>query len=78
MPSERYYCPECPGQAEFYGTATVIQGWVCDEHGHWIETEDECSDVLREPSEFWCTGCSAMAKWGKPPHVLEQLAREAE
>ena len=44
----RYKCPEC-GQGRFHVSPHVLQDWIVDEHGNWLETTNECVEVLHRP-----------------------------
>lgn len=52
-------CPRCKGK-EFYVTAHVTQDWKVDAYGYFIETAEECVQVLHPPgdSDLWeCVRC---------------------
>ena len=57
-------CPRC-GNNKFYITAHVTQDWVVDENGNFLETYNDCIDVLHYPDDedLWqCTECGFEAE----------------
>lgn len=59
----KHICPEC-GNKTFYTVAHVMQEWVVDENGNFVEVADECMEVTHGPDDgnFWsCTECGAYA-----------------
>jgi ribosomal protein L37AE/L43A len=52
-------CPNC-GNNKFIVTAHVVQEWIVDEAGYFIECESECLDVIHSPDDedIWqCSKC---------------------
>lgn len=59
-------CPKCGGR-RFIAAATVIQTWIVDECGEFLETENECCEVLYDPCRsdkdvLICDACSYEAE----------------
>ena len=66
-------CPKSAGHkgepydGTFETTADVVQGWRVDAYGEFIETTEECVDVLHRPEKenFFCAveECGENAEW---------------
>ena len=59
-------CPKNKKHKKFITTVHIVQEWVVDEHGNFIEKEDggECLDVVKDvsPDNDWhCKICGAKA-----------------
>jgi len=50
-------CPKC-GCETFYATAHVTQDWKMDNYGDFIETEDDCIEVLHYPNDMDIWSCA--------------------
>lgn len=53
-------CPKC-GHDVFYVSAHVIQDWIVDHNGNFLETIDDCVEVTHFPTDddLWeCAKCS--------------------
>ena len=62
-----YRCPKCGG-AKFSASAHVCQDWMLNEHGAFMETIDECSQVTHRPNDddLWvCLDCGYDAAGGE-------------
>lgn len=60
----RLICPNNREHNEFMATAHVTQDWKVDENGMFLETIDECVDVIHSPGlddEWLCAFCGATA-----------------
>ena len=56
-------CPECGGK-RFVVTAHVTQDWVVDENEMYIQTIDDCVDIVHRPDndDLWeCFECGYSA-----------------
>lgn len=52
-------CPRC-GAKEFFVSAHVVQDWVVDENGTFLEIIDDCIEVTHYPddTDIWdCAEC---------------------
>lgn len=52
-------CDYC-GNDTFFADAHVVQTWVVDSGGHFLEVAEDCSEVTHEPDEddIWtCQRC---------------------
>ena len=52
-------CPKC-GCEKFYVTAHVVDEWIVDANGHYIETTAQSTEVIHYPDneDIWvCTEC---------------------
>ena len=52
-------CPKCGGK-KFIVSAHVIQEWIVDEKGNFLEVTDDCAEVTHEPDDYdlWmCDKC---------------------
>lgn len=49
------HCPKC-GCEEFYVTAHVVQDWLVDKYGDYIDTTCDCIEVAHYPEDddIWC------------------------
>jgi len=59
-------CPKDPTHDEFITSATVVEDWVVDREGHWIETVDGEGETVRgpDPENIWtCRACGADVEW---------------
>ena len=57
----KHICPKCGGRL-FYTTAHVMEEWLVDEHGNFIETSSNCLEVDTDPDDdnIWtCARCGA-------------------
>lgn len=57
-------CPKCGGKS-FRATATVLQGWIVDSDGEFVEEYKSCIDVCHAPddSDIWvCDKCGYKAE----------------
>lgn len=57
-------CPNNREHDRFITTAQVKQDWIVDENGNFIETSDNCSDILEHPTKYniWiCEECGVEA-----------------
>ena len=57
-------CPKC-GCEEFYVTAHVVQDWLVDCNGDYVETVDDCIEVAHYPKDddIWtCKKCNYEAE----------------
>lgn len=53
-------CPEC-GCEKFYVTAHVVEEWLVDANGDYIDTHESCVDIAHYPDDedIWtCSNCS--------------------
>jgi hypothetical protein len=60
-------CPNNPTHKTFVTSATVIQDWLVDGEGNFIECVDDLVDVFHKPDvdNVWsCADCGAEAKAG--------------
>jgi hypothetical protein len=58
-PGERLVCEKRCGSTRFHGSAHIVDNWVVDESGSWIESTGT-GDVVSEPDSFECE-CGANA-----------------
>lgn len=52
-------CPICGG-TNFFVSVHVVQDWLVDENGNWIDTENDCVEVTHRPDDidWWqCANC---------------------
>jgi ribosomal protein L37AE/L43A len=59
MAQNKFKCPKCGGVI-FSVTAHVAQLWMVDEDGSFMESIDNCTDVIHRPGneDVWeCLGC---------------------
>ncbi len=59
----KHFCPHCGGK-EFFTTVHVMQEWLVDEAGNFIEVADDCLEVTHGPDNdnVWtCKNCGAKA-----------------
>lgn len=57
-------CPTSKDHKRFYTVATVQQEWVVNEYGDFIESTNDCSDVVHRPdrdNEWICRDCGQAA-----------------
>lgn len=56
-------CPKDPTHKRFTANARVVEAWVCDEHGDWLETAASLDVVDRpgEGDEWNCFECDTPA-----------------
>jgi hypothetical protein len=57
---KRAVCRRNPDHREFTTTVTVGQVWKVDEYGEWLETLDDCADIVSgpDPQNQWdCSQC---------------------
>ena len=66
-------CPMCGGN-EFLVTAHVVQGWVVDENGQFVEVLDDCEMVTHRPDDddLWMCRKCAYEELGKRFNVKEE------
>lgn len=60
---KKAYCPDNPDHDRFIATAHVVEDWIVDREGNWMDT-NACTDTLRSPSteDVWtCAECYAEA-----------------
>ena len=60
-------CPKC-GCEKFYVTAHVIQDWIVDCNGDYVETVEDCVEVTHFPKDddIWtCKECGYQAAGDK-------------
>lgn len=65
-------CPKC-GCKTFYVTAHVVQDWKVNEYGDYLETMEDCIEVVHYPDDddIWsCANCDYEAD-GKKFNVEE-------
>lgn len=58
-------CPTDPMHSRFFTTAHVMEEWLVDEHGNFIEVVTESMEVVHgaNPGNIWqCQDCGAEAK----------------
>ena len=56
-------CPIC-GAEEFYVSAHVVQDWIVDCNGSFLDVIDDCIEVAHAPDDddIWdCVGCGYSA-----------------
>ena len=66
-------CPKC-GCEKFYVTAHVVEEWLVDANGHYIETTGQALEVAHYPDneDIWvCAECGYDAE-GKEFNVEEE------
>ena len=54
-----YRCPKCGG-GEFVVSAHVVQEWIVDKNGSFVEVINDCTDVTHKPDneDVWaCRKC---------------------
>lgn len=59
-----YCCPECGNTQKFYTTAHVMQEWLVDGYGDFLEVSEPCLEVTHKPDKdnIWtCAECGAEA-----------------
>jgi len=64
MIGKKAVCPNNPAHKRFHANAHIVQDWVVDEGGNYIETLHDCSEVTHEPDseDIWtCAECGAEA-----------------
>ena len=57
-------CPNNPDHKRFVATAHMLEEWITDEHGNWLETV-ETLDVVSKPTpeDLWlCETCNEQAE----------------
>lgn len=57
-------CPNFPDHKRFYTTAHVMEEWLVDENGNYIEVSQESMEVVHgaNPGNVWiCHDCGAVA-----------------
>ena len=67
-------CPKCGGK-QFDVSAHVVQNWVVDENGAFLECTNACTEVTHEPDDqdMWtCTTCRFSDAGEKFNTVVEQ------
>ena len=60
-------CP-CCNHDRFYVSPHVVQDWIVDGHGNWLETVEDCTEVIHKPDsdDIWtCVGCKHSASGGE-------------
>jgi ribosomal protein L37AE/L43A len=60
-------CPKC-GNNQFLVTAHVVQEWIVDEYGEFVEVTSECLEVAHFPDneDLWqCSKCGYEAAGAK-------------
>lgn len=79
MSVEIYFCPDHPLEhLDFVATYSVMQDWLIDCDGGFLETLDSCAEVIDGPQTINCASCGNSARFGRPPSALEQIAKQAE
>lgn len=53
----RVICPNNKEHKKFVTVAHVMQDWVVDENGYFLECIDECSQVVHGPDKDNCWNC---------------------
>jgi len=64
---KEHMCPKCSGK-KFSATAHVCQDWMVDKYGAFIETIENCSQVIHRPNDddVWaCLDCGYDAAGGE-------------
>lgn len=59
----KHICPKCGGK-RFITVVHVVQSWIVNEDGDFIEAQTECDEVTYEPDDenIWtCENCGAEA-----------------
>ena len=59
----KHICPKCGGK-QFYTTAHIMQEWLVDENGNFIQTVEDCLEVTADADDenYWCcANCGAEA-----------------
>lgn len=51
-------CPVCGGK-QFFVSAHIVQGWLVDEDGGFMEVTEDCSEVVCEPDDYDLWECAA-------------------
>ena len=61
-----HVCPVC-GNRTFHATAHVVQEWLVDDDGEYIETTEECSEVDHAPDDedIWQCSCCGLDEPGQ-------------
>lgn len=57
-------CPYCGNKEKFVVSAHIIEDWVVDRHGEFIEVDKECVDVAHYPDDddiWYCIECGEEA-----------------
>lgn len=65
------YCPHNPEHRLFVASAEVHQLWVIDENGNFVESLNNCLNIIKgpDPEMYWeCLECGEEAR--KPELVL--------
>ena len=55
-----HVCTKCGNKKRFYATAHVVQEWIVDEDGEYIDTYDDCVVVAHYPDDddiWYCAEC---------------------
>jgi len=63
MSKSKHICPKC-GNETFYTSAHVVQEWLVDKNGEYLETSEDCLEVAADPDDdnIWtCAKCGAEA-----------------
>lgn len=53
-------CPHCGNTERFIAPAVVVQDWIVDKDGEYIDTYEDCIDVITYPDEeitWYCAEC---------------------
>lgn len=59
------YCPNSPDHKLFVASVEVHQLWVIDENGEFVESLNDCLNVIRgpDPEMYWeCLECGSEAE----------------
>jgi hypothetical protein len=61
MSNIKMVCPNNAAHNRFHTTAHVAQDWIVDGAGNWLETTEDCTDIVHAPNtgNYWiCDTCS--------------------
>ena len=74
----KHFCPNDPKHAQFHTFAHVMQEWLVDADGDYIETSDEELQISAWPDDgnIWnCATCGAEATTTPPREEQEKAPR---